>query len=132
MHNACSIAIVTERLSVRVRPQLGASYGITQPETIEISVPATTTTLGVTDVTALGLTSLKVNPELVIRPRAAVLSGSLVSNIDEASVRLVRHDLFIRLEADEFVIGMGHICNYIRSKTCLFFAKSIYYFGVGH
>eukprot|EP00966_Prymnesium_polylepis_P256436 5924177-Prymnesium_polylepis.2 len=53
----------SQRVQLEV-PAFGGIYDISQPETIQVAVPAGVTTLGVNDVTALGSTSINANPEL--------------------------------------------------------------------
>lgn len=76
------------------------SLRLEAPEAVTVTVPAAAT--------MLGHRSVVCNPQLVLRPRQARLSGSLLDHAtDAARIRSANHELLISLEADEFVSGVG-------------------------
>ena len=103
---AAAVALGTVTLSLEpgnrsltvVVPALPA-YDISQPETISVTIPAAATVSGVTDFAC--------NPSVVVRPKSAVLSGSMVGGVDEAAVRTSALELTIALAADEFSSDLG-------------------------
>ena len=66
---------------------------------VTVTIPAAATATGHRDVVC--------NPQLVLRPRHARLSGSLVGRASEVSVRTLDNELIVTLEADSFREDVG-------------------------
>ena len=77
---------VDERAVLIMLPPFPA-FRIGAAETVRVTVPAAATALGVSDLVA--------NPSLVLRPKQARLSGSLVGGVDESTLRTAAHELLI-------------------------------------
>ena len=88
----------TQEVIIRMPPLPGLR--LSASETVTVTVPALATVHGGRDIVC--------NPQFVLRPRQALLSGSLVgSNVDEARLRSIDHELIITLKSDTFVSSIG-------------------------
>ena len=103
--NVSLVRVSAQELRLHLPPLRGLR--LSAPETVTLTVPAFATELGARLAGALGAADVVCNPALVLRPRRALLSGTLVGNVDERAIRTVDHTLHISLYADEFVESVG-------------------------
>jgi hypothetical protein len=76
-------------------------------ERVTLTVPAAATVLHERLAGDFGLADIVCNPTLMLRPRRALLSGTLVGNVNESAIRTIDHTLVISLSADSFVPSVG-------------------------
>ena len=72
-----------------------------EPETVSLTIPAAATRRGHRPIVC--------NPQLVLRPRRALVSGTLLGEgVDEERIRASDHELLLSVASDEFTDDVGH------------------------
>ena len=95
----CNVTLLSPTVVIVHLPPL-PGLRLSEATVVTVRVPAASTAKGHRDVFC--------NPQLVLRPRRARLSGSLVGRASEVSVRALDNELIVTLEADSFSEDVGN------------------------